>query len=179
MSAESTKALAKLVGEPEIVPFLDGQGKYTLMEVEECLHGLVALQGHPSTACRSRVRAALMNDIWARIYVHESANRLRWLVLRRIEFRARVRGLHDLRQELWILANLWDAGNSREDLDAECEAVEDWDYQFLGETYLSPTPSPDAVADTAGRAIYYVANGNMSGTAPASETAKYFGWEIW
>ena len=80
--------------------------------------------------------------------------------------------------ELWVLANLWDAADSKGDLDEECRALEGYDHALLGETYLQSVPSPDAVMHTAGRAIYYVANGDMSGTVPTHEAVEYFGWEI-
>lgn len=178
MSVDSIRALAKRVGEPEIIPFLEGCGKYIQIEVEDLLHSLVAASGHPSPEYRARLRAGLLNDIWERVYGFDQANYLKWLILERIEYRVRVRGLHDLNQELRILANLWDAAESAEDLDVECEAVEDWDHQFLVETYLSPRPSENAVENTAGRAIYCVSNGDVSGAVSAREAAEYFEWEI-
>ena len=178
MGMNSIKALAEHAGAPEIIPFLEGQGKYTLVEVEDLLHHLVAIQGHPSETYRARIRVGLLDDIWDRVYGFESANYLRWLILGRIEYRARSKGLHDLNQELWVLASLWDASYFKEDLDEECEAVEDWDYLFLNENYLSSVPSTDAVMHTAGRAMYYVANGDMLGTVPVNEVLEYFGWEI-
>lgn len=178
MGVNSTRVLAEYAGVPEIIPFLEGHGKYTLAEVEDLLHSLIAIQGHPSQAYRARIHVGLLNDIWGRIYGFEPANYLRWLILSRIEHQARSKGLHDLNQELWVLASLWDASYSKEDLDEECEAVEDWDYLFLNENYLGSVPSADAVAHTAGRAMYYVANGDMSGTVPAHEALEYFGWEI-
>lgn len=179
MSVDSIRALAERVGEPEIVPFIEGCGKYTLMEVEDLLHSLVAALGHPSPAYRERLRVGLLNDIWDRVYGFDQVDYLKWLILERIEYRVRVKDLHDLGQELWILANLWDAAGSKENLDEECEAVEDWDHQFLMETYLSHQPSTDAVENTAGRAIHCVSGGDVSGTVSAHEAAEYFGWEIW
>lgn len=178
MGINSIKTLAECAGTPEIIPFLEGCGKYTLVEVEDLLHSLIAIQGHPSPTYRSRIRVGLLNDIWDQVYGFEEANYLRWLILSRIECRARSKGLHDLNQELWVLASLWDVSYSKEDLDEECEAVEDWDYLFLNENYLSSVPSADAVRHTAGRAMYYVANGDMSGTVPVHEVLEYFGWEI-
>ena len=178
MSINSINVLAELVGEPEIIPFLDGCGKYVLIEVEDLLHGLVAIQGHPSPAYRARVRAGFLNDIWDRVYEFDQADHLKGLILDRIEYRARVTGLHDLNWELWVLANLWDMSESGEDLDVECEALEGWDLPYLEEHYLGSVPSPDAVANTAGRAIYYVANNSMSGTVSTHEAVEYFGWEI-
>lgn len=178
MGVGSIKVLAEYAGAPEIIPFLEGRGKHTLAEVEDLLHSLIAIQGHPSQAYRARIRAGLLNDIWDRIYGVEPANYLRWLILSRIECRARSRGLHDLAQELWVLAVLWDVSCSEEDLDEACEAVEDWDHSVLNENYLSSTPSADAVMHTAGRAMYYVANGDMLGAVPVHEVLEYFGWEI-
>lgn len=178
MSVNSIKALAELVGVPEIIPFLDRCGKYTLTEVEDLLHSLVAIQGHPDPTYRARIRTSLMNDIWDQVYGFDQVAYMRWLILGRIECRVRARGLHDLNQELWILANLWDASKSKDDLSEECESLEDWDWAYLEEAYLHPTPSPEAIMNTAGRAIYYTANGNMSGTASVHEAINYFGWEI-
>lgn len=178
MGINSIKVLAELVDAPELIPFLEGCGKYTLMEVEDLLHNLVVTQGHPSPTYRARMRVGLLNDIWDRVYGFELADSLRWLILSRIERQARSKGLHDLNQELWVLASLWDASYSKEDLDEEYEAVEDWDYLFLNENYLSSVPSASAVVHTAGRAMYYVANGNMSGAVPVNEVLEYFGWEI-
>ena len=178
MDVGSIKALAEYADAPEIIPFLGGQGKYTLAEVEDLLHSLIAIQGHPSYTYRTRIRAGLLNDLWGRVYGFKPADYLRWLILSRIEYRARFKGLHDLNQELWVLASLWDASYSKEDLDEECKAVENWDYLFLNENYLSSVPSADAVAHTAGRAMYYVANGDMLGTVPVNEVLEYFGWEI-
>lgn len=172
------KALAELVGVPEVIPYFDQCGESTLMEVEDLLHSLVAIQGHPSPAYRAHVRAGLVDDIWDRVYGFSQADYLRWLILDRIEQRARFRGLHDLNLELWALANLWDLADSKDDLDEECEAVEGCDRVLLEETYLQFVPSPDAVMNTAGRAIYYVANGDMSGTVSTHEAVEYFEWEI-
>lgn len=178
MSVNSIKALAEQVGVPEIIPHLDQCGESILMEVDDLLRSLVAIQGHPSPAYRAHVRAGLLDDIWDRIFGFDQADYLRWLILNRIEQRVRVRGLHDLNLELWVLANLWDTADSKENLDEECEAMEGYDQVCLEETYLQFVPSPDAVMHTAGRAIYYVANGNMSGTVPTHEAVEYFGWEI-
>lgn len=178
MSIGTIKILAGQVGEPEIIPFLDGCGKYTLIEVEDLLHSLVAALGHPDSAYRARARAGLLNDIWDQVYGFDQVAYMRWLILDRIERRVRTRGLHDLNQELWILANLWDVSGSGKDLDVECESLEDWDLVYLEETYLHPTPSPEGVMHTAGRAIYYVSNGDMTGTVPVREVLEYFGWEI-
>lgn len=178
MDINSIRALAERVDASEIIPYLDGCGKYTLAEVEDLLHSLVAIQGHPSPTYRARIRVGLLEDIWDRVYGFEQANYLRWLILSRIERRARSKSPHDLSQELWVLAALWDVSYSKEDLDEECEVVEDWDYLFLNENYLSSVPSADAVAHTAGRAMYYAANGDMSGTVPVHEVLEYFGWEI-
>ena len=178
MSINSIKVLAGLVGEPELIPLLGGCGKFTLMEVEDLLHSLVAALGHPDPAYRARARIGLLNDIWDQVYGFDQVAYMRWLILGRIERRARTRGLHDINQELWILANLWDVSGSGNDLDVECESIEDWDWVYLEETYLSPVPSPEAVMHTAGRAIYYVSNGDMTGTVSAQEAADYFGWEI-
>lgn len=178
MGINSIKVLAELVGASELIPFFEGCGKYTLTEVEDLLHSLVAIQGHPSPTYRARIRVGLLNDIWDRVHGFEPANYLRWLILDRIEHQARFKGLHDLNQELWVLASLWDASYSKEDLDEECEAVENWDYLFLNENYLSAVPSADAVVHTAGCAMYYVANGSMSGTVPVNEVLEYFSWEI-
>lgn len=178
MSIDSIKVLAKQVGVPEIIPHLDQCGESVLMEVDDLLHSLVAVQGHPSPAYRAHVRAGLLDDIWDQVYGFDQADYLKWLILSRIEQLVRVRGLHDLNLKLWALANLWDAADSEEDLDKECEAVEGCDWVRLEETYLQFVPSPDAVMHTAGRAIYYVANGDMSGTVSAYEAVEYFGWEI-
>lgn len=178
MSVDSIKALAKRVGEPEIIPFLGGCGKYTLIEVEDLLHSLVAALGHPSPEYRARLRAGLLNDIWDRVYGFDQADYLKWLILERIEHQVRVLDPHDLTQELWVLANLWDRSGFGEDLDMECESLEDWDWRFLKEICLHPVPSPGAVENTAGRAIYYVLNGDMSGMVSAREAAEYFEWEI-
>lgn len=178
MSIDSIKALARLVGEPEIIPFLDGCGKSTLAEVESLLHSLVAGLGHPDQTYRAWLRTSLLKDIWDRVYGFDQVAYMRWLILDRIEHQVRIRDLHDLNQELWILANLWDMSGSGEDLDVECESLEDWDWAYLKDTCLYPTPSPEAVMHTAGRAIYYVSNGNMSSTVSTHEAIEYFGWEI-
>lgn len=178
MNINSIKVLAEHANASEIIPFLEGHGKYILAEVADLLHSLVAIQGHPSPTYRARIRVGLLNDIWDMVYGFEQADYLRWLILSRIERQVRPKGLHDLNQELWVLASLWDASYSKEDLDEECEAVEDWDYLFLNKNYLSSVPSADAVMHTAGRAMYYVATGDMSGTVPVHEVLEYFGWEI-
>lgn len=178
MSINQTKALAELVGEPEIIRFLDGCGKYAQMEVESLLHSLVAAMGVPEPAYRAWMRVRLMNDVWDRVYGFDQAAYMMWLILDRIERQVRAKSLHDLNMELMVLANLWDMAMSGENLDAECEALENWDWQYLVETYLYPVPSPEAVMHTAGRAIYYASNGDMSGTVPAHEALEYFGWEI-
>mgnify|MGYP001684946886 FL=1 len=178
MSVNSIKALAEQVGVPEIIPHLDQCGESILMEVDDLLHSLVAVQGHPSPAYRAHVRAGLLDDIWDRVYGFDQADYLRWLILDRIEQLVRAKGPHDLNLELWTLANLWDTADSKEDLDEECEAVEGCDLVPLEETYLQFVPSPDAVMHTAGRAIYYAANGDMSGTVSTHEAVEYFGWEI-
>lgn len=178
MSVSSIKALADLVGEPEIIPFLDGCGECTLEEVEYLLHSLVAARGHPSPAYRERLRVGLLNDIWDRVYGFHRGTYMKGIILERTEYWVRTRGLQDIGRELRILANLWDASESREDLDEECEALEHWDRLFLEETYLCPAPSPGAVRNTAGRAIYYALNGSMSGTVSVREAAEYFQWKI-
>lgn len=178
MGIDSIKALAERADASEIIPFLEGCGKYTLAEVESQLHSLVAIQGHPSPAYRARIRIGLLNDIWDQVYGFEQASYLRQLILDRIEYRVRRKGLHGLNQELWVLASLWDVSYSEEDLDEIQEAVEDWDYLFLNEIYLNSVPSADAVVHTAGRAMYYATNGDMSGIVPVHEVLDYFGWEI-
>lgn len=178
VSIDSIKALAELVGEPEIIPLLDGCGKHTLVEVGSLLHSLVASLGHPCRIYRARLRNSIMNEVWDRLYEFDHGAYMRWLILDRIEHQVRAVGIHGLNQELRILANLWDMIGSGEDLDVECECLEDWDQQYLEETYLSPVPSPDAVANTAGRAIHYATNGDMIGTVSAREAIEYFGWEI-
>jgi hypothetical protein len=176
MNIDQVEALAELVGEPELIPFLDRCEKHTLAEVNSLLHSLVAGLGHPDLTYRARLRAHLINDIWDQVYRFNREAYMRWLILDRIERQVRFKGLHDLDQELWILANLWDT--SGEDLDVVCEALEDCDWAYLREGYLSPTPSPEAVMQTAGRAIYYVSNGDMAGTVSTHEAIEYFGWEI-
>ena len=103
---------------------------------------------------------------------------MRWLILDNIEHWVRTKSLHDINQELWVLANLWDMSDSGEDLDSECDSLEDWDWSYLKENYLDPVPSPEAVMHTAGRAIYYASNGDMTGTVSTHEAVDYFGWEI-
>ena len=176
MSVDSIKVLAELVGETEFIPLLDGCGKHALVEVESLLHSLVAGLGHPDPTYRAWLRIKLMNNIWERLYGFDQVAYMRWLILDRIEYRVRTRGLHDLSQELRVLANLWDT--SGEDLDVKCECLEDWDWLYLKKTYLSLVPSPEAIVNTAGRAIYYATNGSMSGTVSAPEAIEYFGWEI-
>lgn len=178
MSIDSVKALAKLVGEPDIIPLLDGCGKHTVAEVEGLLHSLVAGLGHPCRTFRARISANLMNYVWDKLYVFDQSDYMRWLILNRIECQVRTRDPHDLNQELWILANLWDMSESGEPLDMECECLEDWDWAYLEDTYTHFVPSPDAVANTAGRAIYYVTNGDMSGMVSTHEAIEYFEWEI-
>ena len=178
MNTDSLKALAESAGAPEIVPFLDGCAGYTLTEVEDLLHGLVAIQGHPSSTYRARISTGLLNDIWDRVYGFDQAAYVRWLILDRIEQRVRVRGLRRLGQELWVLANLWDAAGSGGDLDEECEALDDGDWAYLREACSQAVPSLEAVMHTAGRAIHYATNGDMSGMASAHEAIDYFGWEL-
>lgn len=178
MSINSMKALAELAGVPEVIPHLGQCRESTLTEVEDLLHSLVAIQGHPSPAYRIHARASLLEDIWDLIYGFDPADYLKGLILNRIEQRVRVMGLHDLNLELWALANLWDISDSKENLDEECGAIECCDRVRLEEDYFQFVPSPDAVMHTAGRAIYYVANGDMSGTVSAHEAVEYFGWEI-
>ena len=178
MSVDSAKALAKLVDAPEFIPFLEGCGKYTLLEVEDLLHILIAAQGHPSPTCRARLRVGLLNDIWNRVYGFNQSDCLRWAILDRIEHLMRSRDLQDLGEEFWVLANLWDAAESEEELYEEREAVDDWDYLFLCETYLKPTPSLNSLVNTAGRAIHYVTTGKMSDAVSIQDVVDYFGWDI-
>lgn len=178
MSIDSVKALANQLGEPEIIPLLDGCKKHTLAEVESLLHSLIAGLSHPCQTYRAWLRINLMNRVWDQLHEFDSEDYMKWLILSRIEYRVRTADLHNLNQELWILANLWDMSESGEDLDVECESLEDWDWLYLKDTYLSPVPSPDAVANTAGRAIYYATNGDMSGTVSTHEAVEYFEWEI-
>ena len=178
MNIGQVKVLAELVGEPEITLLLDGCGKYALAEVESLLHSLVAGLGHPDPTYRAYLRTSLMKDIWDQVYEFDQVAYMKWLILDIIERGVRAKGLRSLNRELRVLANLWDMSESGEDLDVECESLEDWDWAYLEETYLSPVPSPEAVTHTAGRAIYYISNGDMSGTVSAHEAAEYFGWEI-
>lgn len=46
MNIDHIKALAELIDAPDVIPFLDGCGKYTPAEVEELLHGQVRTQGY-------------------------------------------------------------------------------------------------------------------------------------
>ena len=176
MSVGSAKALAELVDAPEIIPFLDRCGERTMLEVEDLLHGLVAIQGHPSPAHRARVRTSLLGGIWDRLYVFDRRAHMKYLILRRVEYLGRIKDLRN--QELWVLANLWDVSRSSPDLGVDCEAIEGWDWVYLKRTYHHRTPSPDGVTHTAGRALYYTLNGDMSGMVSTHETAVYFGWEI-
>ena len=172
------KVLAERVGVPEVIPYFDRCGASILREVEDLLHSLIAVQGHPSPAYRARARVGFLNNIWDLVHEFDQAAHLKWLILDRIEWGVRARGLHDFSPELRALANLWDMSEAKEDLDAECAALEDLDWRYLEQPYLYSAPSLAAVEHTAGRAIYYAANGDMSGTVPAHEAVEYFGWEI-
>ena len=173
------EVLAEIVGEPEITEYLEGCSQRTLSYVEKCLRSVVAVDAHPSAAYRSRTRAALMNDIWDSIWEYDSHDHMRGLILDRVVFATREFGQHnpELRKELRILANLWDKSNLPEDLDEECEVVEDWDFPYLESHYLTPEPSSEAVMSVAGRAVHYIRTGSMVGTVSAREAANFFGWE--
>lgn len=180
MSTKSAiEVLADIVGEPEIVEYLGGCNQGTLNHVERCLYSVVAADAHPSAAYRSRVRAGLMDDIWNSIWEYDPGNYMKGLILDRIVFA--VRGYDSdspkLREELWILSNLWDRSNSAKDLDEECEAVDDWDCSYLEEQYLPPVPSNWALMEVAGRAVHYIRTGSMVGTVSAQEAIEYFGWD--
>lgn len=171
------ETLAKSVGVPEILGYLTSCSQGTLNHVERCLQGIVAASAHPSDAYRSRVKSRLLNDIWESLWEYDPCDYLKGLILDRIALSSHwyKRDDRDTRVELQTLANLWDRSESGEDVDEECEAVEDWDYLYLKEHYSTPGPSSKAVEGVAGRALYYMRTGNMCGTVPVQEAIDYFG----
>ena len=180
MSAKSNiEILANLVGEPEIIEYLECCSQRTLNHVERCLHSIVAADAHPSAAYQSRIRAGLMDDIWSSIWECDYHDYMKGLILDRIVFAIQRYGRHDqeLRKELRILSNLWDKSSLPGDLCEECEVVEDWDYLYLESRYLTPEPSLEAIMNVVGRAVHYIRTGSMVGTVSAREAANFFGWE--
>lgn len=173
------ETLAKSAGVPEILGYLTSCSQGTLNHVERCLQGIVAAAAHPSAAYRSRVSSGLLNDIWESLWEYDSCDHLKGLILGRIALSSHryKRDDRNTRRELWTLANLWDRSESGEDVDEECEAVEDWDYLYLEERYLLIGPSDKALEETAGRALYYMKTGSMRDTVPVQEAIDYFGWD--
>lgn len=174
----SLEAIAKSAGVPEVLGYLTSCSQGTLNHIERCLQSIVAVAAHPSAAYRSRVRSSILNEIWENLWEYDSCNYLKGLILDRIALSSHRYKRDDkgTKVELLTLANLWDRSESGEDVDEECESVEDWDYLYLKERYLPRTPSSKAIEETAGRAIYYMRTGNMCGTAPVQEVIDYFGW---
>lgn len=180
MSTKSpVEVLAEIVGEPETTEYLEGCSQRTLNHVEGCLHSVVAADAHPSAAYRSRIRAGLLEDIWSSIWECDYHDYMKGLILDRTVFVVKKYGLHDqeLRKELRILANMWDKSNLQDDLDEECEAVEDLDFLYLEAHYLTPEPSSEAIMNVAGRAVHDIRTGSMVGTVSAREAANFLGWE--
>lgn len=173
------EVLAEIVGEPEITRYLDGCSRGTLNYIERCLHSVVAADAHPSAAYKSRIRAGLMDGIWSSIWECGYHDYMTGLILYRIVFATQRYDRHDpeLLKELRILANLWDKSSLPGDLCKECEMVEDWDSLYLESHYLTPSPSPEAIMNVAGRAVHYIRTGSMVGTVSAQEATDYFGWE--
>lgn len=173
------ETLAKSAGVPEILGYLTSCSQGMLNHVERCLQVIVANAAHPSAAYRSRVNASLLNDLWENLWEYDSCDYLKGLILSRIASSSYKyeRDNSGTRVELQILANLWDRSESAEDVDDECEAVEDWDYLYLKEHYSPQRPSEKALEETAGRALYYMRTGNMCGTVPVQEAIDYFGWD--
>lgn len=173
------ETFAKSAGVPEILGYLTSCSQGTLNHVERCLLGITAAAAHPSAAYRSRVKSRLLNDIWESLWEYDSCDYLKGLILGRIARSSYwyKRDDRNTRVELWTLANLWDRSESGENVDEECEAVEDWDYLYLKEHYLLQGPSQKALEKTAGLALYYMRTGNMCGTVPVQEAIDYFGWD--
>lgn len=171
------ETLAKSAGVPEILGYLTSCSQGTLNHVERCLQGIAAAAAHPSAAYRSRVRSSLLNEVWESLWEYDSCDHLKGLILGRIALSSHwyKRDDRDTRVELRILANLWDRSESGEGVDEECEVLEDWDYLYLKEHYLTKVPSEKALEETAGRAIYYMRTGSMCGTIPVQEAIDYCG----
>ena len=171
------ETLAKSAGVPEILGYLTSCSQGALNYVERRLQGIVAVAAHPSAAYRSRVSSSLLNDIWESLWEYDSRDHLKGLILGRIALSSHwyTRDDKDTRVELWTLASLWDRAESEEDVDEECEVLEDWDYLYLKEYCLLHDPSEKALEETAGRALYYMRTGSMRGTVPVQEAINYFG----
>lgn len=171
------EALAVAAGVPEILGYLTSCSRGTLNHVERCLQSIVAVAAHPSSAYRSRVRSSLLNEIWESLWEYDSCDYLKGLILERVAFSARRYERDDeaTREEIQVLANLWDKSTSGEDVDEECECLEDWDYHYLKEHYLTQSPSLRALEETAGRALYYRRHGSMLYAVGAHEVIRYFG----
>ena len=173
------ETLSESAGVSEILGYLTPCSQGTLNHIERCLQGIVAASAHPSAAYRSRVRSRLLNDIWESLWEYDSRDYLKGLILDRIVLSSHwyKRYDSDTRKELRILANLWDKSESGDDVDEECESLEDWDYHYLEEHYLLQRPSLRSLEKTAGRAIYYKRNNSMLYTVDAHEVIHYFGWD--
>lgn len=169
--------LATLADAPEILKYLESCSEGTLNHVKRCLQSVVAVAGHPSAAYRSRIRVGLMSEVWGCIWAYDSGSYLKELILNRIVFSAcrYTPNTESTQRALFILANLWDKSNSGEDVDEDCEAVEDWNYIYLYEHYSHIWPSLEALENTAGRALYFLRAGSMAGTVSAQEAIDYFG----
>lgn len=165
---------------PEIAPYLNECPKSALKMVEQSLHDLIALQGHPSGGYATFVRSQILESIAEDIYPHSSSDYIKMNVLYRISFYVRnTADLTKVSDEFKVLSSLWDFADSVDQegrYDFVEEIVADWDWAYLKRMFLEEEASDKAVSEVAGRALYYKETGRMDGQVSASEARKVFGW---
>ena len=172
--------LASAAGVPEIIPYLERCPNCAVNSVEQGLHDLVALQGHPSTGYSTFVRARILGSIAEDVGTHGSSDFIKMRVLYRVSYYVRtVEDLTTLSEEFKVLSSIWDFTDKigREDRYTFIEEiVADWDWYYLKGEFLPLEASDKAVSEVAGLALYYKETGRMDGHASAYEARKFFGW---
>lgn len=174
------KEMARAAGIPEISSYLDGLSEPTIKSVEQFLHDIVAMSAHPSKGYGIFAVSKIIDSIASEIYPYSSADYIKMLVLYRISYYSRTVGdLTTVGDELRVLSVVWglteDAGKL-DKYDFLDEVVEDWDWQYLKDEFLSIEPGDESIENVAGRALHYKDTGRMDGTVSAHEVRKVFGW---
>lgn len=176
----TVEKLAEVAGVPEIIPYLKGRPKCAVNSVEQDLHYLVALKGHPSSGYATLVRAQILESFAEALYTHSSRDFIKMHILYRISYYVRnTEDLTEVSEEFKVLSSIWDFADTigpEDEYSFMDEVVSDWDWYYLKGEFLYLEASDKAVSEVAGRALYYKETGRMDGHVSASEARQFFGW---
>ena len=171
------RELATKAGLECIDRYLDGCSHGTIRNVKSCLHELIALQGHPSQAYATGVRAQIIEGIFDDIYPYDVRDYAQMRILDKVSYLVRrYRDITKVRNMFRVLCALWDETLKDDPVDYLDEIVEGWEWYQLREDYLDRDISDGAIEAVAGRAIKYRETGLMFWTVPAKDAKQVFGW---